>query len=154
MGLSYSAIVDPQSGVRNNLLATLYANIAVVVFLLTNAHHAFLRALVDSYTQLPVGAGTLGASLSAAVTRLLGLVFAFGARLAAPVIVVLVIAEIALAIVGRSAPALNLMAVGAPIRIIAGLILLGIVAPTAVGLLAGMSSTVLQAGVSAAAAFR
>jgi flagellar biosynthetic protein FliR len=154
MGLSYSAIVDPQSGVRNNLLATLYANIAVLVFLLTNAHHAFLRALADSYVQLPIGTGALGPSLSTATTRLLGLVFAFGARLAAPVIVVLLIAEIAMALVARSAPSLNLMTVGAPVRIIAGLIVLGIVLPAALSLFAGMSNIVLQAGVSTAGAFR
>jgi flagellar biosynthetic protein FliR len=81
-------------------------------------------------------------------------VFSFGARLAAPVVVVLVLAEIAMALVARSAPALNLTAVGAPVRIIAGLILLGIVAPAAVGVLSGMSGVVLKAGVSAAEAFR
>lgn len=154
MGLSYSAIVDPQSGVRNNLLASLYGNIAMITFLLTNAHHAFLRALRDSYESLPMGAGHVAPSLPQAIVGLLGLVFSFGARLAAPLVVVLVITEIALALIARSAPALNLMAVGAPIRVIVGLILLGFVAPAAVGVLSGVSSTVLQAGVHAAEAFR
>jgi len=154
MGLSYSAIVDPQSGVRNNLLSALYGNIAVVTFLVMNAHHAFLRALSDSYQSLPIGVGHIGGSLPEAVMGLLGLVFIFGARLAAPLVLVLVITEIALALISRSAPALNLMAVGAPVRIIVGLILLGFVAPAAVGVLSGISGTVLQAGVRAAEAFR
>jgi flagellar biosynthetic protein FliR len=154
MGLSYSAIVDPQSGVRNNLLAALYANVAMVVFFLTNAHHAFLRALRDSYETLPIGSGHIASSLPQAVTALLALVFGFGARLAAPLVVVLVVAELALALVARSAPALNLMAVGAPIRIIGGLILLGLIAPAAVGVLASMGGAALQAGVHAAEAFR
>jgi flagellar biosynthesis protein FliR len=81
-------------------------------------------------------------------------VFSFGTRLAAPLVLVLVITEIALALVARSAPALNLMAVGAPVRIIIGLVLLGFVAPAAVGVLSGISGTVLQAGVHAAEAFR
>ena len=46
-GCRTRAIVDPQSGVRNNLLSALYANIAMVTFLLMNGHHAFLRALRD-----------------------------------------------------------------------------------------------------------
>src|SRR5439155_14162511 len=154
MGLSYSAIVDPQSGVRNNLLSALYGNIAVITFLVMNGHHAFLRALRDSYESLPMGIGHIGSSLPAAVMGLLGLVFTFGARLAAPLVVVLVITELALALIARSAPALNLMAVGAPIRIMIGLILLGFVAPAAVGVLSGISGTVLQAGVRAAEAFR
>ena len=154
MGLSYSAIVDPQSGVRNNLLSALYSNIAIITFLLMNGHHAFLRALRDSFDSLPIGGGHIGNSLPGAVMALLGLVFSFGMRLAAPLVLVLVITEIALALVARSAPSLNLMAVGAPVRIIIGLVLLGFVAPAAVGVLSGISGTVLQAGVRAAEAFR
>jgi flagellar biosynthetic protein FliR len=154
MGLSYSAIVDPASGVRNNVLATLYSNVAMVTFLLTNAHHAFLRALRDSYDRLPIGSGAIGASLPQSVTAMLGLVFSVGTRLAAPVIIVLLICELALALVARSAPALNLMVVSAPVRLAIGLILLGVVTPAAVGVLAGFSSTVLQAGLRAADAFR
>ena len=67
---------------------------------------------------------------------------------------VLVITEIALALIARSAPALNLMAVGAPLRIIIGLVLLGFIAPAAVGVLSNVGGTVLQAGVRAAEAFR
>ena len=154
MGLSYAAIVDPQSGVRNNLLASLYGNLAVITFLLMNGHHAFLRALGESYRSLPMGAGHIGSSLPQTVMSLLGLVFSFGTRLAAPLVLVLVITELALALVARSAPALNLMAVGAPVRLIIGLVLLGFVAPAAVGVLSGMSGSVLQAGVRAAEAFR
>ena len=154
MGLSYAAIVDPQSGVRNNLLSALYSNIAIITFLLMNGHHAFLRALGDSFESLPIGLGHIGSSLPTSVMALLGLVFSFGMRLAAPLVLVLVITEIALALVARSAPALNLMAVGAPVRIIIGLLLLGFVAPAAVGVLSGISGSVLQAGVHAAEAFR
>jgi flagellar biosynthetic protein FliR len=154
MGLSYSAIVDPATGVRNNVLAMLYANVALVTFLLTNAHHAFLRALRDSYVSMPMGGGAIGDSVPAAVTTLLGLVFTIGVRLAAPLIIVLLIAELALALVARSAPALNLMVVSAPVRLMLGLLLLGVVAPAAVGILTGMSGTVLQAGVRTAEAFR
>ena len=154
MGLSYSAIVDPASGVRNNLLASLYGTIATVVFLMTNAHHAFLRALGQSYESLPIGGGHIGESLPLGVTALLGLVFTFGVRLAAPLVVVLLVTELGLALISRSAPALNLMAVGAPVRLIVGLVLLGFVAPAAVGAFSGATSNILQIGVKVAEAFR
>jgi flagellar biosynthetic protein FliR len=154
MGLSYGAIVDPQSGVRNNLLAALYANIAVVTFLGTNAHHAFLRALRDSYQRLPIGAGSIGDGLPQGVIELMAVVFTFGVRLAAPLVIVLVITEIALALIARSAPALNLMAVGGPARIIVGLILLGFVTPAVVGVLGGLSSHLVQTGVRLTEVFR
>lgn len=154
MGLSYSAIVDPQSGVRNELVAALYANIAIVMFFLVNAHHALLLALRDSYDSMPIGAGRVAQSLPQDVVGLLGLVFVLGARLAAPLVIVLVVTEIGLALVARSAPALNLMAVGAPVRIIVGLILLGLVAPAAAGVLGGAARGAVQAGVHVAGTFR
>jgi flagellar biosynthetic protein FliR len=154
MGLSYAATIDPASGVRNNVLSTLYSNVAMVAFLLTNTHHAFLRALRDSYERLPIGAGQIGASLPQAITEMLGLVFSFGVRLAAPLIIVLLVAELALALVSRSAPALNLMVVSAPIRLLLGLALLGVVAPAAMGVLNNLSGSVLRLGIHAAEAFR
>lgn len=154
MGLSYGALVDPSSGVRHNAVALLYTNIAIVVFLLTNTHHAFLRALGDSYQALPIGVGHIGSSLPQGVIALLGLVFGFGVRLAAPLVVVLLVTEVGLALVARAAPALNLMAVGGPLRLIVGLLLLGLVAPAAVGLFASAYSDVLRLGLRIAEAFR
>lgn len=154
MGLSYSAIVDPGSGVRNNAVAILYLNIAIVVFFLTNAHHAVLRALGDSYRMLPIGTGHVGQSVAQGVVALLGLVFAFGVRLAAPLVVVLLVAEVGLALVARAAPALNLMAVGGPLRLILGLLLLGVIAPAAVGLFSTAYSDALRLGLRIAETFR
>jgi flagellar biosynthetic protein FliR len=154
MGLSYSAIVDPASGVRNNVLSALYGTVATVIFLVTNAHHAFLRALGQSYDSLPIGIGHIGESLPQGIIALLSLVFTFGVRLAAPLVVVLVVTELGLALVSRSAPALNLMVVGAPVRLIVGLMLLGFVAPAAVGVIAGSLNNVLQLGVRVAETFR
>lgn len=154
MGLSYSAIVDPASGVRNNLIASLYGTIAMIVFLLTNAHHAFLRALSQSYESLPMGAGHVGATLPQAVMALLGLVFTFGLRVAAPIIVVLLITEVGLGLIARAAPGLNVMVIGAPLRLLIGLVLLAAVAPSAVGVVAGSLNSVLQLGVRFAEVFR
>jgi flagellar biosynthetic protein FliR len=154
MGLGYSAIVDPQAGVRNNLLAALYANVAVVTFLITNGHHVFLRGLRDSYTRLPIGVGHVGDSLPLNVASLLGLIFTLGVRLAAPVVVVLIVTELAMALMARSAPALNLMADGASVRLIIGMLLLAVVVPAAFSVLTGYTTPVLEAGAHAADAFR
>lgn len=154
MGLGYSAIVDPQAGVRNNLLGALYANVAVVTFLIANGHHAFLQALSDSYARLPIGGGHISATLPQSVASLLGLIFTLGVRLAAPVVVVLLVTELAMALMARSAPALNLLADGASVRLIIGLLLLAVMVPTAFSVLAGYATPVLEAGARAADAMR
>lgn len=122
LGLSMGALIDPQTGVRNTILAVLYANVTIVVMFATNAHHALIRALADSYAALPVGLGSLDASLAASVAELIGVVFILGVRIAAPVIVVLLIVEIALGVVARVAPALNVLMSGAPLRLAVGLL--------------------------------
>jgi flagellar biosynthetic protein FliR len=154
MHLSYGATIDPQSGVRNPVLSVLYSNIALVTFFSIDGHHAFLRALRQSYVDLPVGAGHIGASLPGDVARLLGFVFTLGLRLAAPVVIVLLLVETALALLTRSAPALNSIGVGAPVRIVVGFLVLAVVVPTVVGLVAGTSSSIVQMAAHAARAFR
>jgi flagellar biosynthetic protein FliR len=121
IGFSYAAIVDPQSGVRNNLVAALYGTLAIIVFFGINGHHAVIRALVASYDLVPIGGIGLDGPLARVVAELLGFVFLTGARLAAPVVTVLLVVELALGLIARAAPALNLMIVGTPVRLIAGL---------------------------------
>jgi flagellar biosynthetic protein FliR len=154
MGLSYAALVDPSSGVRNNVVGSLYGMIATIVFLLSNGHHAFLRALSLSYEALPIGVGHIGASLPQAVMAILALVFSFGLRIAAPVIIVLVVTEIALGLISRAAPALHISLFAHPIKLLIGLLLLTLVAPAAVGVFNGLLNIVLTNGVRFAEIFR
>jgi len=153
MGLSYGATVDPQSGVRNPLLSVLFGNIAVLTFLMIDGHHAVLRALRQSYSELPVGMGSVGVSLPQSVAQLLGVVFTLGVRLVAPVVLVLVLVEIAMALLARSAPMLNLNAAGAPVRLVVGLIVLAVMLPAVASVVAGMADSILKAAVRLASAF-
>jgi len=154
MGLTYAATVDPSSGAKHTSVATLYGNVAMVVFLAANAHHVFLRALGDSYVRLPIAAGQIGASIPDAVVALLGLTFTFAVRLAAPFLAVLVVVEVAMALVTKAAPALNLMTLGAPVRVLLGLVMIGLVAPALVSVVGNMSASVVQLGARTAEAFR
>jgi len=154
IGLSIGSLIDPQTGVRNNVLAILYANVTIVICLATNAHHALLRALADSYRALPVGFGAVNPSLAGSVSHMLGLIFVLGVRIAMPVIVVLLLVEVALGLLARVAPSLNVMTAGAPVRLAVGLL---IVAATITGLPALIGRYVpvaLDLAANAAQAFR
>ena len=125
-GFSVAAIIDPQRGVRNNMIASLYGVLTLFVFFAVDGHHAVLVALVDSYAALPIGAGAIDQSLVASVAGALGLVFTYGVRLAVPVVLALLIVELGLGLIARTAPAMNLMVIGFPVRAMAGLIALGL----------------------------
>ncbi len=121
IGLSIGSLIDPQTGVRNNVLALLYGNIAVLTVLATNTHHRLLSALVESYAAVPIGFGGMNESMNVQVARMLGMVFVIGVRIAGPLVVVLLVVELAIGLAGRVAPALNVMMSGAPIRLAVGL---------------------------------
>ncbi|MCC6992200.1 MAG: flagellar biosynthetic protein FliR [Acidobacteria bacterium] len=152
--LSYGSVVDPQGGVRSNLVANLYGNLALVTFLLMNGHHALLRALAASYTASPIGGGSIGPSLAGMVIQLLGIVFVLGARLAAPIVVVMLLVEVGTAIMARVAPSLNLLAVAPPIRVAVGLLAMAAMVPLVPSVVRAAASGVGELALRAAGAFR
>lgn len=152
MGLSYAALIDPQSGVRNNVLAALYGSMTALVLLVTNAHHDVLRALATSYEALPVGSGAVAAGLGELVARMLGLMFTLGVRLAAPVTVTLLIVEVAMGVTARVAPTLNLMVTAAPVRLLVGWMALALTLRVLPDLLARAWPQALTLGARTAAA--
>ena len=111
IGFAYSSLVDPQSGARNGVLSALYANLVVMVFLVIDGHHQLLQALAASYSALPIGGSAWAATgeLAPLVARTLGTVFVIGVRIAAPVVLVLFVVEVALGLLSRVAPQLNLI---------------------------------------------
>jgi flagellar biosynthetic protein FliR len=152
--LSYGSVIDPQGGVRNNLLGSLYSNLTLLTLFIINGHHVFIRNLAASYVSLPIGVGGINASIVRSVTDLLGVVFVLGVRLAAPLIVALLIVELATGLVSRTAPAINLMALSTPFRLAIGLLVVAAlvgVLPSLVTRFAGVATTI---GTQAAGAFR
>jgi len=154
IGFSYGATIDPQSGVRNNMLATLYGSLATLGFLAINGHHMVLRALAQSYGALPIGGGHLDASIVSAVRDILALVFVVAIRLAAPIIVVLLVVELVIGLISRASPALNYMVIGYPVRLIVGLTLLAALVPVIPAVTNSLMESVLMSGAHLARAFR
>ena len=152
MGLSYSALVDPQSGVRNNLLAAMYGSLTMLILLLSNGHHDLLRALAASYEALPIGVGAVSASLGELIPRMFGMMFTLGVRLAAPLIVTLLLVEVALGVMSRVAPTLNLMVTAAPIRLLVGWVALALTIRVLPDILTRTFSSALTLGARTAAA--
>ncbi len=154
IGFSYGATIDPQSGVRNNMLATLYGMLATLGFLAINGHHAVLRALAASYAQLPIGAGHVDASLVTSVREILALVFTVAVRLAAPIVAILIVVELVIGLISRASPALSFMIIGYPIRLVIGLFVLGLMVGTVPAVTNSLVETALRIAGHAAAGFR
>lgn len=154
MGFTYGAIVDPQSGVRNNIIAALYGNMALITFFAIDGHHALIRALAASYQRLPIGIGGVDESLVRSVMQMLGTIFVMGVRFAMPIIIVLLVVELGMGLISRSAPMLNLLVIAVPVRVLVGLVVVAAVLPAAPGVVRRFSSVLLDVGMTMAGAFR
>ncbi len=155
LGFAYAGIVDPQSGVRNNVLAVLYGLLALLALFGANVHHELIRLLLASYEALPVAAfAQADRSLAESVARTLGLIFTVGMQLAAPVVLVLLLVEFVLGLMTRAAPTLNLMVIGAPLRLLVGLVTLAAGVQVVPGLILRTSGLALELGSRLAGAFR
>ena len=84
----------------------------------------------------------------------LALVFVTGARLAAPIVVVLIIVEMVIGFISRVAPALSFMVIGYPVRMIVGLFVLGLVVSVIPGVVAGLTDRTIRLALDTAGAFR
>lgn len=154
IGFSYAATIDPASGVRNSVITSLYGLLALLAFFAVNGHHQVLRALAASYAGMPIGGGHVDASILTSVREILGLIFTVGVRLAAPLVLVLIIVELAVGLVSRSAPSLNFMVIGYPVRLIVGLMVLAAMVGTVPEVIATVVGRAIGMGLDLAAAFR
>lgn len=153
IGFSYAATIDPEGGARNTALASLYGLLATFTWLMIGGHHLLIRALDASYTGLPLGGGGIDASLVASIRDILGIVFVTGLRLAAPLIAVLLLVEIALGLVSRAAPALNFFIIGYPVRLLVGLFVVALTIATLPGVVRSLTERVIGMGLTMARAF-
>jgi flagellar biosynthetic protein FliR len=129
MGIGFASMADPASGHSSTAIGQFLNLLAGVLFLASGGHLALIEIVTDSYRTLPPGVSWLSAEAMMGLVNFGGLMFAAGATVALPVVSVLILVQIAMAVVTRSAPALNLFAVGIPVTILAGLALLAIAVP-------------------------
>jgi flagellar biosynthetic protein FliR len=129
MGLGFAMAVDPQNGVQVPVVAQLYVILGTLLFLSLDGHLLLISAVVESYLLVPVGMASVSAASLSALITLGSLVFAGGILLAIPVMTALLLINLAFGIITRTAPQLNIFAVGFPVTILAGLLIMFIVLP-------------------------
>lgn len=123
MGLSFAVFYDPQAGGQTPVLAEFLGLITTLIFLAMNGHLLTLSVLVESFRLLPVGT-PFGAGGFATFLAWSSILFSAGLLLALPLIAALLIANLAMGVLARVAPQLNIFAVGFPVTLMAGFIVL------------------------------
>ncbi|MHB9145592.1 MAG: flagellar biosynthetic protein FliR [Symbiobacteriia bacterium] len=124
LGFGIVNVLDPQTGQQLPLVGNFQYLLALLVLLVTNGHHLMLLALAKSFTAVPVGAAVLRPSLADTVTALTGGVFLTAFKLAAPVLGAGFVTSVALGVMSRAMPQMNVFMVGMPLKLVAGLVVL------------------------------
>ena len=121
MGLSMAVASDPASGDQSTALGQYFSVILVLIFLALGAHLHYLSLVIDSYRAFPPGETWLGAERLHTIAAFGGEMFATAVAIALPVTLILLIVQILTGVLSRSAPSLNLFALGLPAGVLAGI---------------------------------
>lgn len=123
MGLSFAFNVDPMRGTGTAALGQLYALLVMLTFLALDGHLALIEMLVDGFRTLPVGETGLGSDGLWTLVQWGTQIFSGALAVALPGITALLIVNLAFGVMSRAAPTLNLFAVGFPISLVFGLVI-------------------------------
>jgi len=144
MGFSVANVLDPMTSTQVSLISQLQYFIAILLFLTLNAHHVFLSAIAESFEKI----APLQFHLSGKVIQTLCLfskdIFVIAVKISAPVVAVLIFTNIALGIVARTVPQINIFIIGFPLQISLGFIFMGLTAPVFINYTASLFSNMAK----------
>lgn len=152
MGLAFASFFDPATGANTAVLSRLLNLVAMLIFLAVNGHLLMLNGLLRTFEFLPVGA-SLDPNGWGALLEWSSQLWISGMLLALPLIIVLLTINLALGILNRTAQQLSVFAVGFPITLTTGLVILAIVVPQSAGFLSKLFGEGYQAMARVARAF-
>lgn len=122
MGLSFASFFDPSLNTQSSAVARFFGQMATFMFIVVNGHLLVLMAVVTSFDSFPVDQNLLEAVKHMKVLDLGASLFASGLWIALPMVGMLMFANLALGVVSRVAPQMNIYAIGFPITLSVGLV--------------------------------
>lgn len=138
MGFGAVTLFDPQTGDHVPMIAQFQNALAVLLFFLTDGHHALIATLGRSFQLVPLSGAVLGDLAIQHVFDLFVSVFVLSLRIALPVMAAVFLTDVALGIVTRAVPQMNVFVIGFPVKIAVGLVIYLFALPVIVSLLASL----------------
>ncbi len=117
MGFAIANVMDPQTGRQSSIFAGLLNMIALLLFLSFNAHHWFIRSLVESFKLVPIFNFQFSGSLVEHFIRSGGNMFVIAVKVAAPVMAALLLSSVCMGFLARTVPKMNIFLVAMPLKI-------------------------------------
>jgi len=139
VGLGFAVFFDPQGSGQTPIVAQFYGLIAILTLLAMDGHHLLLTALAESFRTLPVSLEPVGAPGLRVVVTWGSEIFRAGLMMSLPVVGALLVANVALGVLTRAAPQLNIFAVGFPVTLALGFMMFYLSVPLLVPMIESLS---------------
>lgn len=129
MGFAMSNLFDPASQVQSTLMGRFLNLLALMMLLTMDGHHSMILALSASFELVPAAGINLEPLVTQKIVSIFTGMFLLAFKLASPVLAVVLVSEIALGLVARTVPQLNVFILGFPLRIGLGVLVLALIMP-------------------------
>lgn len=135
-GFSFGASIDPINGNQGGVMASLYGLVGLALFIAIGGDAWTLRGLAKTFEVVPLTHGPNIASMTTGVEAAFGTIFVSALEVAAPVILALLVTDVAFGMVSRVVPQVNIFAVGFPLKVGVALLVVGAALPFVGGFMA------------------
>jgi flagellar biosynthetic protein FliR len=116
MGINLGEVFDPQFGKQSSLVGDLYFMLTLVIFLLCNGHHNMLRGIAASFDKLPLLSVGMNFRVFDLIIALLGAATILAMQMAAPMLLTMLITDLALGFISKTMPQINVMTAGTSMK--------------------------------------
>lgn len=127
IGFSMVSQFDPITRIQTTITSNLYGYLVLLMMMITNLHHFFLKAIIDSFQLVPVGNAVINPSMYQLMTRFMVDYFVIGFRIVLPVFAAILLVNTVLGILAKIAPEMNMFVIGMQMKVIVGLFVLSLV---------------------------
>jgi flagellar biosynthetic protein FliR len=133
VGFSFGAVLDPLTGNQSAVLSQLYGLVAIAIFVTTGGDAWVIQGLARTFALIPLTAAPDIGSLAEGVRAVFTTIFTVALEVAAPVLVAMVVTDVAFGVVSRVVPALNVFGVGFPVKVVVGMLVVAASLPFVAG---------------------
>jgi flagellar biosynthetic protein FliR len=129
IGLGQAQIFNPMLGSNSNTVEQFYNTIATLIFFATNGHHIVLQGIAQSYELIPLAQMKLSVGPYAEMATFAQDMMVMAIKMCAPIIGAILVTNIAMGILGRAVPQINVLVTSAPVTLMLGFVLMFICIP-------------------------
>lgn len=143
-GLSMASMYDPTTNSQISVNGNMMTAVFTLLFFITNSHISLFAITINSFNVVPIGFEPMSAQLGYYIITLFGYIFLFALKLALPIVVIEIIVEVAVGILMRVVPNINVFVVNLQIKLAVGLIVIITIIPALVRYLEKLNMNMLE----------